>query len=53
MKACAKCETAKPHSDFHKHAKTKDGLQAHCKECRAKHARLTHDPEKADRKSVV
>lgn len=47
MKTCSKCATAKPCSEFHKHTKNKDGLQWHCKECRAEHARLTHDPEKA------
>lgn len=32
-KQCATCKEAKPCSEFHKRARSKDGLQANCKEC--------------------
>lgn len=33
MKTCTKCGLTKPISDFGKHAKTRDRLQCHCKQC--------------------
>ena len=32
-KMCKRCQTRKPLREFHRHSKTKDGLQAYCKEC--------------------
>ena len=36
MKTCTKCGEVKPRSEFHKNKKSGDGLQFHCKLCRAK-----------------
>lgn len=32
-KKCSKCGRELPRSEFHKHPRTKDGLQHYCKEC--------------------
>ena len=32
-KRCAKCKTIKAVSEFHRHSKNADGLQAYCKPC--------------------
>ena len=34
MKTCCKCKQAKPLSEFHRHLKSKDGLQGICKWCK-------------------
>lgn len=34
MKECKKCGESKPLSAFHKHPRTRDGLETSCKECR-------------------
>lgn len=34
-KCCTKCKVVKPNACFHKCKTTKDGLHAHCKECKA------------------
>jgi hypothetical protein len=34
MKTCKKCGEAKPHSEYHRHKRFKDGLHANCKVCR-------------------
>ena len=41
MKRCARCETVKPRSAFHRSALRADGLQVYCIDCRAEidHAR--------------
>jgi hypothetical protein len=33
MKTCTKCKESKAHSEFHKRARAKDGLQSWCKVC--------------------
>lgn len=33
-KTCSSCKENKPLLEFHKHSRTKDGLQAYCKPCR-------------------
>ena len=38
-KYCPRCEATKPASEFHKHSKTKDGLQPKCKSCALEMAR--------------
>jgi len=35
MKVCQRCKIEKDESEFHKHKKTKDGLQVWCKKCKA------------------
>ena len=35
MKRCPRCGETKPFTEFHKHAKRRDGLQSICKSCRA------------------
>lgn len=46
-KRCARCKATKPHSDFHRQSRLKEGLQAYCKECTAANARDYYaDPEK-------
>lgn len=37
MKYCPSCDTTKEDSDYHRYAKTKDGLQPHCKACKKAH----------------
>lgn len=34
MKVCTKCKQEKPPTDFGRYARTKDGLDTQCKECR-------------------
>ena len=34
MKRCNKCEEVKSVEEFHKHSKTRDGLQLICKACK-------------------
>lgn len=33
MKTCQTCGETKPHTEFHKRSKAKDGLQSRCKKC--------------------
>ena len=37
LKRCPGCGETKPHSEFSKDKARRDGLQAHCKQCRAKY----------------
>lgn len=37
-KVCTKCGVEKPLSEFNKHKASKDGHQAHCRECKKEHA---------------
>jgi 5-methylcytosine-specific restriction endonuclease McrA len=39
MKTCIKCHVDKQLSEFHKHSKNKDGLQAYCKKCSSESSR--------------
>lgn len=43
MKVCNRCHSAKPTSEFHKRSKSRDGRQAHCKECGRESARLSQN----------
>lgn len=38
-KKCGKCTRSKPLNDFHKHKRSKDGLQSYCKNCQVECAR--------------
>jgi len=50
MKTCSKCQLAKPASEYHKRAKSADGLQGRCKDCaRAAHVQRWADPAKRER----
>ena len=42
MKTCSRCKTDKPFSDFGKQAKSKDGYQYHCRQCKAELHQLNH-----------
>ena len=48
MKECRKCKALKHKDDFHKHPKTKDGLNTVCKECKNLYAKQyrAKNPEK-------
>lgn len=35
MKVCSRCRVEKPHSEYHKSSKMKDGVQSSCKSCMA------------------
>jgi hypothetical protein len=55
MKRCGKCGDTKPHSEFHKQKRNRDGLHSYCKECakageRARYAADT--PEKAQERAA-
>ncbi|MFG2336820.1 endonuclease VII domain-containing protein [Streptomyces yangpuensis] len=41
-KLCTRCGVVKPHSDYHRNASARDGLNARCKACRAVGARAGH-----------
>lgn len=41
-KRCYKCGKYKPHSDFNKNKRAKDGLQTECRECHAESMRKYH-----------
>lgn len=43
MKHCASCGTTKPFEDFHRAARSKDGRQAYCKECRSQAKRVSQE----------
>ena len=38
-KRCSRCKETKPADQFHRHRRTKDGLNTWCKACRGEHAR--------------
>lgn len=46
-KICAKCGRELPIENYNKNAKTKDGLQRHCKECAREYARVSYENKKA------
>jgi hypothetical protein len=51
MKRCSKCGETKSLDSFGVHTRTKSGLNAHCKECRAAISRASRrDPAKLLRK---
>eukprot|EP00873_Tetraselmis_striata_P004601 jgi/Tetstr1/424865/TSEL_015360.t1 len=35
LKTCSRCHKAQPHGAFHRNSGSRDGLQAHCRACRA------------------
>lgn len=39
MKTCRLCDIAKPHSEFYRNARRRDGFQSECKECKSAYAR--------------
>ncbi|MCX5202286.1 endonuclease VII domain-containing protein [Streptomyces sp. NBC_00237] len=41
-KRCRQCGEVKPHSEWHRSAKTSDGLATRCKACRAAEGRASH-----------
>ena len=43
MKQCSRCKETKPLDKFGKEAKSKDGLQYHCKVCKAELHILNHE----------
>lgn len=43
MKICSRCKESKPESDFGKSSKAKDGLQWHCRPCKAELHKLNRD----------
>jgi len=49
-KYCIKCKQTKSAADFHKLTKSKDGLQAYCKECNIASARGHFDEAKIVRR---
>lgn len=42
MKTCRRCGAEKPLTEFHRHAKNGDGLQAYCKACSIASVRALH-----------
>lgn len=50
-KVCPVCETEKPHSEFHKSKKSKDGCQSQCKSCKQDRAKT--DEAKAYQKKYA
>lgn len=43
MRRCTKCGESKPHNEFHRHKRSSDGRQAHCKTCRKAHRTANRD----------
>lgn len=43
MKTCGMCSTEKPHSEFHKDRRGKNGLSAYCKACNISRSRKWRD----------
>lgn len=55
MKRCSRCGETKPHSEFHKQKRNRDGLHSYCKECQkaANRAwRAADTPEKAQERAA-
>ena len=55
MKRCSRCGETKPHSEFHKQKRNRDGLRSYCKECQkaANRAwRAADTPEKAQERAA-
>jgi len=48
LKTCSKCKERKPHSEFYRNNRNKDGLQCRCKECHNKQTQQykKQNPEK-------
>lgn len=52
-KTCKKCGRTLPASEFGRHAKSHDGLQPYCKECRSKQIAKARQGKKEDDPHVV
>jgi len=42
MKQCSKCGVIKPYEQFSKYSKSKDGLQAYCRQCQSETHKIRH-----------
>lgn len=42
MKVCSRCKVEKPYDQFSKYAKSKDGYQYHCRQCKAELHKENH-----------
>lgn len=51
-KYCIKCKKTKPASEFHRLTKSRDGLQAYCKECNIANAMGHFDANKIARRNA-
>jgi 5-methylcytosine-specific restriction endonuclease McrA len=43
MKRCSRCGETKPHSEFHKQKRSRDGLQSYCRECTKAYAKAHYE----------
>ncbi|WP_027479003.1 hypothetical protein [Gryllotalpicola ginsengisoli] len=43
MKTCARCKECKPHSEFNRSSKNKDGLHSYCRDCHKAHYRSNYE----------
>ena len=49
-KTCTKCGAEKPHAEFHKDKKAKDGLKYYCKACDNEHKKKWYEDNKEHKK---
>lgn len=51
-RVCRKCRRWKPRTEFHKHSRTKDGLQSYCRACIASYGKRWLQDNKEHRKAT-
>lgn len=52
-KYCKKCDTTKPVSEFHKDARSKDGLNIYCRPCKSQVSKESYEKNKDRRKENI